>query len=102
MAATLRFNDNAPQGDLLTKYIAALRGDQPVNPVMLAPTKGVDAGAPTRLAAVVAAVTKPQHFTQGVKALTQSWRDDLKGTGLDPADVDDVIFFSRQHLVVNG
>jgi len=100
VTATLQFNDNVPQGDVLTKYIAALGGNRPVNTVMLSPTAAVDAGAPTRLAAVVAAVTKPPNFKQGVKALTQSWRDALKGAGFDPAGVDDVIFFSRQNMSV--
>lgn len=95
----LQFVDNVPQGTALADFIGKLGNDQTGRGVALATTKAApDADAPTRLAAVVAAIAaagkqQPPAAGQRVIAINDHDRAMLKTVGVDPDTIDEVFFF---------
>ena len=93
------FRNNVEQGDALENFIAGLTANQPVRGVTLATTQAApDAGAATRLQAVLQALTAagtpiPAATRQVVEALNDHDRAELIRIGKDPNAVDEVIFF---------
>jgi hypothetical protein len=99
LKSPMEFSNDVPQGDALTKFIAGLTPNQPVNGVTLTTPKAVpDAGAATRLKAVIDALVAakkpaPTAARQVTQALSAQDRTELGNVPVVPNDFDDVIFF---------
>jgi len=95
----MEFRNDVPQGDALKNFVAGLTANQPVHGVTLATTKAApDAGANTRLAAVLKALTdanknQTKATRRVVQALNARDRQQLQGAGFNANDYDEVIFF---------
>ncbi|MFZ5543136.1 MAG: hypothetical protein ACOZJZ_06235, partial [Pseudomonadota bacterium] len=95
----MQFDDNVPQGNALRNFIAGLNENMPVRGVTLATTKAApDAGARTRLDAVIAALGeagKPAvpAGRQKTLRLNDHDRQELGRLHIDPDGFDEIIFF---------
>jgi uncharacterized repeat protein (TIGR01451 family) len=100
--ATVKFRNNAPEGDELRNLIAGMPPTQfPINGVALAVlTSPVDAGATARIAAVVDALAAAGRPTTGLRTSTGVLSDrdkgNLQNAGVTLVGVDEVIFLEPQ------
>lgn len=98
------FINDAPQGDTLADFIAAIASTAPLNGVTVATPKAApDAGAPARLKAVVDALVTagrpaPGPTRQVTEALSTHDREQLlRALQIDANEYDDIVF-----LEING
>jgi len=93
------FRNNVEQGDALKNFINGLGANRPINGVTVTvPAGAPDAGAPTRLQAVLNAMTAtgrtlPVSTRRQTGSLNAHDRTELANQGIDPDKFDDVIFF---------
>jgi hypothetical protein len=104
--ASMQFSNDAPVGNALSAYIGGINTGAWIIGVTLATTKAApDAGANARMAAVVAALTAAGRLTPGsqfsqiVTAISAIDKRILQAAGVDPAAIDEVIYFELQSIV---